>query len=158
MELKKKLGWIIVAAFIIGFAISWIFLGTRTPGLGGSGTPTSTQASSDGANSVSVSNQAPGLSVSIDSVSLQNPGWVAIHDDRDGKPGNILGAAWLPEGNHGHVSVDLLRSTVSGRWYHAVLHSDNGDKTFDYKVDTAILDASSTPIAVRFSVEAPALE
>lgn len=153
MEPKKKLGWIIVAAFIVGFAISWIVLGMKATAPGESAVSSSTQSLVDGSNAVSVSNQLPGLTAIIDSVSLGASGWVAIHEDRDGNPGNILGAVWLPEGTHKTVPVELLRATVPTNMYYAVLHSDDGDKTFDYKIDTPINDSAGAPIAVQFFVE-----
>src|SRR3989344_4859874 len=44
-------------------------------------------------NSVTVVNQAAGGMVKIDKVSLTSDGWVVIHEDRDGKPGNEIGRA-----------------------------------------------------------------
>lgn len=156
MEFKKKLGWIIVAAFIIGFAISWIVLGmgSATPE-GGDSSATSTESISSpaGPNALSVANQVSGLTVAIDSVTLENSGWVAIHEERDGGLGNILGAAWIPEGTSENVSIDLLRATAAERSYYAVLHGDNGDRTFDYHIDLPLVSETNAPIAVKFFTE-----
>jgi hypothetical protein len=106
-------------------------------------------------NAILVQNQARGNSVSIDTVVLSQIGWVAIHEDRDGEPGNILGAKLFDVGRNSGT-VELLRPTVEGGIYYAMLHDEadigNNGFAFDYQVDLPILDSSGKPIMKKFSI------
>lgn len=99
---------------------------------------------------ISVSNQASSMQVLLTAATLEHAGWAVIHEDRGGKPGNILGAQRLNGGTHSNVIVDLLRGTNAGGIYYAMLHGDNGDRTFDYKVDVPLIDGTGNPVMVRF--------
>jgi len=111
-----------------------------------------------GSNAIEVDDQKVGPTVSIKSIKFERAGWVAIHDDLDGVPGNILGAAWFPSGENSGA-VELLRNTGDGKTYFAMLHNDDGDKKFDHKIDVPITDASSTIIMVKFMTsETPAIQ
>ena len=103
-----------------------------------------------GGNAIAVADQPAGMNVAISMVTLAKDGWVAIHEDRDGKPGNILGAQWFPAGQARSGSVELLRSTENGKVYYAMLHSDDGDHKFDRAVDIAISDPLGNAIMMRF--------
>lgn len=105
--------------------------------------------SSNGSNTVSVADQAAGMSVAVASVTFEKPSWVAIHEDVNGELGNVLGAAWYPAGVNTGV-VELLRATIPGATYHAVLYSDDGDKEFELKGDPMIVDASKRAIMDTF--------
>jgi hypothetical protein len=100
-----------------------------------------------------------GAEVKVQSVTLPVSGWVAIHDYRAGAAnsiGNVLGAAWFPAGIHENISVELLRATVAGQKYFAVLHADDGDKIFEIKADPILLSNPSTniPFAAEFTAQA----
>lgn len=98
---------------------------------------------------ISVSAQPAGTQVQV-RVSLSSAGWVAVHEEREGGLGNVLGAKWLPEGDH-DVTVNLLRATASGQTYHVVLYNDDGDRQFEYKKgDAHMLDGSKQPIQASF--------
>ncbi|MDO8556981.1 MAG: hypothetical protein Q7R98_00770 [Candidatus Jorgensenbacteria bacterium] len=166
---RKKTSWptivlIAIVAFVVGLGISWYVFG-RSDEMAGevpeiSSTATSTYIKTDGSNQISavassggntivVDNQSAGDSVVIQSVSFENPGWVAIHEERDGVVGNTLGAGWFPAGTSSGV-IELLRGTVSGGTYYAVLHGDNGDKLYNYTTDKPITDASGSAIMTKF--------
>src|SRR3989338_895756 len=49
---------------------------------------------------VSVSNQVAGDMVKLGSVDMTVDGWVVVHEERDGKPGNILGAQRFDAGSY----------------------------------------------------------
>ncbi|TSC67190.1 MAG: hypothetical protein CEO19_325 [Parcubacteria group bacterium Gr01-1014_73] len=105
-----------------------------------------------GDNSISVKEQTAGIEVVVEQVVLTNMAWVVIHeDDGTGKPGKILGAQLFDAGT-GAGKVELLRGTMAGGNYFAMLHADNGDRAFDPKLDMPILDASSQPIMATFKV------
>ena len=53
-------------------------------------------------------------------------GWVAIHADNNGQPGEVLGHAPLRDGENTDVAVQLDKRTPSGRLY-AMVHSDDPD-------------------------------
>jgi len=102
---------------------------------------------------LSVSGQSAGNSVSIDSLKLTaEKTWVAIHEDSEGAPGNILGAKrFRPEDASG--TILLLRNTEAGKTYHAMLHTDDGDDIFDQNKDMPTLE-NNTPVMVSFSTRA----
>ncbi len=111
-------------------------------------------AATGGSSAVSAGDQAPGMQVTLTAVSLEHAGWAVIHEDKSGKPGSILGAQRLDGGSHSNVVVDLLRATTAGGTYYAMLHSDNGDRTFDYKIDVPLVDGSGNPVMTRFTAVA----
>ncbi|MDP2593656.1 MAG: hypothetical protein Q8P52_03345 [bacterium] len=99
---------------------------------------------------IGVSNQTFGTSVMVDSVLLQAPGWVTVREDSNGTPGNILGARWLPAGSFTDVEVKLLRGTESGNKYYVVIYTDNGNKIFEHKVDTLLLNSDKQIVGATF--------
>jgi len=101
-------------------------------------------------NSVSVSDQAPGSTVTVASVSMDKRGWVVIHQDDHGAPGWVLGAHRLTPGSYTNEVVDLLRASVPGSVYYAMLHSDDGVDTFDLHKDLPITDGVGNPVMMRF--------
>lgn len=101
-------------------------------------------------NSVSVEDQEPGNSVMVQSLTLGTDGWVVIHDDMSGKPGHILGARRLNAGTYAGQSVELLKETEEGQVYYVMLHADDGDKKFDYRVDLPVKNETGNPVMMRF--------
>jgi hypothetical protein len=133
----NKNTWIAaIVAFILGFVISWgIFGRNDVPApQNGDGTDTidteevldgdtslepsdsldgdeaipPSSSTQTGEGSIIVSDQVSGAMVSIAEITLGAGGWIAIREDLDGEPWNILGAGWFPEGISNSVSVDLL--------------------------------------------------
>jgi hypothetical protein len=53
------------------------------------------------------------------------------------------------------VTVELIRATVAGNSYFAVLHDDDDGKykLFTPQTDKPLLDASGQPIMVKFQVQ-----
>ncbi len=102
-------------------------------------------------NSLRVVNQKAGNTVLVADLNLENAGWVAVHEEREGKPGNVLGAAWFPAGKNDKVVVELLRPTLSSKVYYAMLHQDAlGDKLYASGKDLPLNDANGNPIMLRF--------
>jgi hypothetical protein len=102
-----------------------------------------------GAYSISVTDQAAGGVVYVTQMDLGESAWVAVREDAEGSLGNILGAAWYPEGKHSGV-VELLRSTDQNTMYYVVLYQDDGDKAFDYKKDTLVTDSDTNVLVTKF--------
>lgn len=101
-----------------------------------------------------VTNQIPGEVVLVAEVNMAEAGWVAIHDNNDGKPGNILGAGYLPSGTYINQMIPLLRGVVDGSSYLAIIHKDDGDKIFDYKIDTPVTNSLGQIETASFDVVA----
>lgn len=101
-----------------------------------------------------VADQAPGGAVRIAAVNFDEPGWVAIRENKNGEPANIIGAKRFEPGKHQNGSVELLRQTKEGSVYFAALYRDDGDRAFDYKKDAPVTDASGNPVLVRFVASA----
>jgi hypothetical protein len=101
-------------------------------------------------SSIVVKDQPAGLRVVIDSVTLEGSGWVAIHEDRDGELGNILGAQRFDAGTYKGL-VDLLRNTVEGGVYYAVIYSDDGDNLFDHKKDSLVTGKDGNVVKSTFN-------
>lgn len=157
---------IALVAFTVGLGVSWYVFGrdvinNETPEISdtttstyiktNSGNPISAITSSGG-NTIIVNNQSAGDSVVVQSVSFENSGWIAIHEERDSGIGNTLGAGWFPAGTSSGT-IELLRSTVLGGTYYAVLHNDDGDKLYNYKIDTPLTDSNGNVIMVKFVAE-----
>ncbi|MAF79755.1 hypothetical protein CL629_01610 [bacterium] len=175
----NKNTWIAaIIAFILGFVISWgIFGRNDVPALQDGddadisdigevledGTPLDSSDSlgldevippssstQTGEGSIIVSNQLAGDMVSIAEATLGAGGWIAIREDLDGEPWNILGAGWFPEGVSNSVIVELLRATDPGSVYYAELRSDDGDREFDNKKDLLLEDLDGKILRVSF--------
>ena len=96
-------------------------------------------AGASGKNVIIVNDQPAGNQVSVALVTLEEGGWVAVHEDRNGKLGNILGAQFFPAGTQSGA-VDLLRAMEEGKMYYAILRGDDGDRQFDFTKDVPFDD------------------
>ncbi|TSC72265.1 MAG: hypothetical protein G01um101470_368 [Parcubacteria group bacterium Gr01-1014_70] len=107
-------------------------------------------------NTLEIENQRAGVSVFVKRVEFPETRWIVLRDvNDDGTLGNILGAGWFPAGAHENVSVPLLRSTVGGEQYRAVLYADtNGNKQFEHKTDEPVKDSKGNTVSVSFSTVA----
>jgi hypothetical protein len=100
-------------------------------------------------NRVVINDQFPGNIVYLSSVQLAKPGFVVIHKDNKGVPGDIIGYQYFEKGiNPGKIT--LTTPTAEGQTYYAMLHSDNGDKKFDAKLDLPLKDAAGNAIMKMF--------
>ena len=107
------------------------------------------ETTSNETNRVVISDQFPGNVVNVSSAQLANGGWVVIHADDKGQPGAYIGSAYFEKGiNTGKVT--LTKSTVEGGIYYAMLHSDDGDKTFDAAKDLPLKDSKGNVIMRLF--------
>lgn len=97
---------------------------------------------------LSVANQKAGAEVTVDSMKLTRASWVAIKDSNSW----ILGAAWFPAGTTSGT-VSLLRNTVVGGVYSAVIYVDDGDKIFDFHKDMLVTGADGTPGSATFTAQ-----
>ena len=104
-------------------------------------------------NGITVSNQAPGKYAIVSSFTLEKNGWVAIHEDKAGKPGLILGAQNFKAGEYKDQKVRIFVSpytTIEGHTYYAMLHINDGKEGFQPKTDSPLLDDTGNPIMMKF--------
>ncbi len=151
----KTWQWVVTVIVIIALIIIGIFVfGNKKAEAPASGdeTPISTEQS---ANSIVMSNQFPGNIVYISALQATGRGWVAIHKDASGKPGDVIGNASFSAGT-APVKVTLTQPTVDGGTYYAVMYSDNGDGVFDVTKDLTLKDASGNIIMRLFHASATA--
>lgn len=106
-------------------------------------------AGMEGINTIVTDDQPAGVAVAI-TVKIEKESWIAIHEDAGGNPGKILGAQIFPAGEH-MGKIELLRGTEAGKKYYAMLHADNGDRVFDYRVDLPITNESEEPVTDAFT-------
>ena len=102
---------------------------------------------------LTVEDQSAGRTVTINSLDVVGSQWIAIYDDKDGRPGWILGAARVREGEKTSV-VELLRpeGTISGHAYYAAILNDDGDDEFNRLTDLPPLSPEKIVI-VKFKVQ-----
>lgn len=109
---------------------------------------------STGVGTIRAEDQLASKNARVASVTLDREGWVVIHEDNQGAPGAILGAAWLPAGSHENVEVNLLRGTEAGRRYYAMLHHEINDGSeshfFNLEKDLPMQDARGNLIMISF--------
>lgn len=106
-----------------------------------------------GIGTIQAEDQLAGKRALVSTVALEREGWIVIHEDKEGRPGVVLGATWLPAGSHENVEVNLLRGMEAGRRYYAMLHHEvNGDGShlFDLDKDLPFEDAQGNIIMTSF--------
>jgi len=158
-KMQRTINGVIIAviAFILGFGAAWLWITKSPAGVKDSinGSENAMINGDDSLNkqvfgdTVAVTDQMAGLTVMVDLVSLNSPAWVAIHEDNNGEPGNILGAQLFSAGSH-EGSVELLRGMLSGQTYYAMIHIENGDHAFDPKIDVPLIGETGQPIWTSF--------
>lgn len=98
-----------------------------------------------------VSPQTPGDSVAVADLHLNAPTWLIVHETRDGKPANILGAG-LFFAHDTTAIVPLLRSTTAGMSYYMTAAVDNGDRVFSMKDEHVVVE-SGVQVWTTFEVK-----
>ncbi len=111
-------------------------------------------------NAVVMNDQKPGTSLVGSTVYLENSGFLVIHEDANGAPGQILGAsALLQSGENKNIRVTLTRQTKDGETLHAMLHADSdGNGKFQASIDTPVQSILGGPIHGMFKISAQAQE
>lgn len=141
---------VIIILVILGYSMfkgpSEAPINTNEPNVTGTTTNTTNSA-----NRIMVADQAPGNIVYVSTVQLAAPGFVVIHKDNNGTPGDVIGSKYFEKGIY-PGQITLTSSTLDGGMYYAVLHSDDGDKKFDVKKDLPIKDAAGSIIMDLFRV------
>ncbi len=156
---KNTAIWYTVGAIVIVFLGYWLFFrtpaATVVPTENEIATTTSQVTSTPSVVELTVNDQFSTSTVTVDKVVTNAPAWVVIHEDRAGKPGNILGASWVPANKENlNIEISLLRAAVEGQTYYAMIHADdgNGGSNFDLKTDLPMTDATGNPIMKAYKV------
>ena len=98
---------------------------------------------------LSVPDQKAGNAVAVDNIAITEMKWVAVYDDRDGKPSWIIGARRFRSEQSGGGEIELLRPTEAGKTYYAAVLNDDGNDTFNRLTDLPPLSADQV-IVVKF--------
>lgn len=150
----KTWQWIVTVIVIIALVVLGYYMfkgGAKTDSTTPVEETTEAVSKTNDANRVVVSDQFPGNIVYISSVQLAQPGFVVIHKDNKGTPGDVIGYQYFDKGTY-PGKITLTSATTEGGVYYAALHSDDGDKKFDAKKDLPIKDASGNAIMKLFRV------
>lgn len=99
--------------------------------------------------SVTVADQPAGMAVVVSTVNLSQMGWIAVKDDH----GWILGAGRFDAGTSKDVSVPLLRGTEPGERYQVLLYIDEGDKEFDFRKDSLVIESGGSVAGTMFNAQ-----
>ncbi|MDO8520899.1 MAG: hypothetical protein Q7S52_02175, partial [bacterium] len=121
---------------------------SATPSLSGSsGFPLPPSIPNNTRVGLSVSDQSAGKTVTVEGLAVSGTKWVAIYDDNGGRPGWILGARRVHEGDM-TATIELLRpeGVVVGGVYYAAILNDDGDDTFNRLTDLPPLSPDKVTI------------
>lgn len=148
--------WVVTVIVIIALIVIGIYVfggkNTEAPVTSNESPATSPTAS---ANRIIINDQFPGNVVYVSSVQASQPVWVAIHKDNNGQPGDVIGSAHADAGIS-PLKIKLKQSTVDGAVYYAVMHTDDGDNTFDATKDVPLKDENGNVIMKIFHASASA--
>ncbi len=114
--------------------------------------PNDTKTPADtSAYSLIVTDQPPGDVVFISSATLPEGGFVVIYKDDSGSLGISIGSRYFRDGTN-PGDIQLTEPLVLGGKYYAVLHRDNGNRTFEPAVDVAVTRDTGEVVSVAFMV------
>lgn len=103
--------------------------------------------------SLIVPEQAGGKEIFIESSVLPDAGYVVVHREKDGKPGDIIGVSdFLSAGVKENFLMSINEEVVEGDTLFAMIHSDDGDGVFDESLDVPFVDGNGDVILVKFSI------
>lgn len=156
-----------VGGIIVGILISWGWSATHTGGTGTNTASSSVETSTTTGNTQSGNSQAPatagmpddellvpspqaaGQSVVITQAAVSSPTWVVVYEDKNGAPGNVLGAQLFYTTGPGIVT--LLRATEPGQTYYVGRSVDNGNHKYTLSQDKPTLNADGSIQTVSFT-------
>lgn len=95
--------------------------------------------------------------LSLKRVAVDEPGWLVVRADDGGQPGEILGSAPVPHGDHRPFSLTLSRTLTNAEPLYATLHRDAGAVgTLELPTpDEPLLGPDGQPLSVSFFVSVP---
>ncbi len=107
-------------------------------------------------NGILVHDQVVTDDVLIDSVTISQPSFVAIHANNAGKPGDVIAVSKLLSSSKKNSVIVLPEKLQIGEKYFVLLHADDGDgiHTFPGR-DTLVSNDTNKPLIASFVVQAP---
>ena len=96
--------------------------------------------------------------VSVRQVLYDAEGWIVIHeDDGNGAPGDVIGNAAVTAGVNTDVVVTLNRDLADGETLYAMLHTDDGNGTYEFPgADAPVMKDGgtvTTPFVISLGAE-----
>ena len=96
----------------------------------------------------------PGKNIDIDVVMLKKGGFVIIYENTFEPTGELLAISkYLSAGEHIKVPLRLFREAKNGEVFTAMLHADDGDKTFDLSNDSPVRDSKGEGVYTELIIE-----
>ena len=93
--------------------------------------------------------------VLIEHAILSKPGFIALHTDVEGKPGDMVAHSDLLDGTQTYVIIRVSKTLPGGSSWHVMIQSDDGEGKDTFPVgDSLQLDTSRQPVARKFTVTA----
>ncbi len=118
--------------------------------------PSNTSASSVVATTtpfhLTLTGQKAGNAVWVSEALVATSTWLAVREHNGDLLGRILGARRVDGGDTKGITIELLRPTTAYLMYAVVLYEDDGDNTFDNKVDR-LVEKDGQPVAYPFIVD-----
>ncbi len=152
--MKNKQIYILLAIVVVILGVGIIVIGNKGKSTTANNSPRSTNTSGMMVenNSIAVGSQGETNTLDASMMVLTDPSYVVVHEDNNGQPGKIIGVSKLvgPGMVHG-VSVPLSRNAIKGEKLYAMLHKDNGDKTYS-GTDQPVVSKSGEPILMIVTV------
>ena len=103
--------------------------------------------------SISVKDQQAENSIIISQALLPQPGYIVIHEDKDGKPGPVIGTSELLQDNIEQLEINLTRPANPGEVLYAMLHKDDGDGQYEFPGDdTPLKDNAGNVVVSKFAI------
>ena len=117
--------------------------------------PTPAASPTPPAPSIAVSDQAVGSNNTVTIGEAVSPaaGWVVIHADEGGAPGEVIGHQYVEPGLNPDFQVEIDVRGVTDTLY-AMLHADTGTAgTFDFPdADPPVTDSNGDPVMQSFNI------
>lgn len=104
-------------------------------------------------NTIAISEFTPGNTVTFESVNMSTPGFVIVHEATNGQAGAIIGTSSLYQaGPSENVVVNLTRPSEKDETLYVMIHTDDGDGTFNAATDAVASDNQGNPATIEFPV------
>jgi len=92
--------------------------------------------------------------VTVDEVVAAGPGWIVIHADENGSPGQVMGWSAVEEGTNEDVVVEIEEDQATDT-LHAMLHDDLGTVgTYEFPGADVPVQVEGEVVNVPFEVQA----
>ncbi|MBZ0289443.1 MAG: hypothetical protein K8I30_17615, partial [Anaerolineae bacterium] len=86
--------------------------------------------------------------VEIENALIDGPGWIAIHADNNGQPGEVIGTALLHSGANWHVKIPVDAAKAGTKVFPMLHYDDNTMGTYEF----GSVDGADAPVFVSGDV------